>query len=54
MMPRCCMGAWAVVMSDQAIESKQATHTRTIELSSGTLDRVVTVLSMIPSASPSH
>lgn len=29
MMPRCCMDAWAVVMSDQAI--KQATHARTIE-----------------------
>src|SRR6266849_39679 len=37
-------------MRDQAI--KQATHARTIELSSGTLDRVVTVLSMITSASP--
>jgi hypothetical protein len=54
-MPRCCMDAWAVVMSDQAI--KQATHARTIELSSGTLDpvTVVTVLSStITSASPGH
>jgi hypothetical protein len=49
------MDAWAVVMSDQAI--KQATHARTIELSSGTLDpvTVVTVLSStITSASPGH
>jgi hypothetical protein len=45
MMPRCCMDAWAVIMSDQAI--KRATHARTIELSSETLDRVVTVLSVI-------
>ena len=47
------MDAWAVVMNDQAI--KQATHACAIELSSGTLDRVVTVLSMIiTSAFPSH
>jgi hypothetical protein len=52
MMPRCCMDAWAVVMSGQS--SYQASHTRThagtIELSSRTLDRVVTVLSMVTSS----
>jgi hypothetical protein len=29
MMPRCCMDAWAVVMSDQAIKQATVTRTRT-------------------------
>lgn len=50
MMPRCCMDAWSVVMSNQSLSSKPHTHTCTIELSSGTLDRVATVLSTITSS----
>ena len=55
MMPRCCMDAWAVVMSDQAIkQAKPHTHAR----SGSTLERDsrpcshCTILSMITSASP--